>query len=113
MTIGFVQINLLKLTGGGKDDISKAGGIGLKEIVNHSEEIITQQTFDDPSGIGSRGHGIGIVDIKRMHRRIGLTSEYGAQTIHIQCTGSWRANLLMLMSHDSFIPAQPIAGTIH
>ncbi len=45
VTVRFMQIDLFKLAGSRQEDIRVTGGVGLEELVNDGEEVLTLQAF--------------------------------------------------------------------
>ena len=113
MTIGFVQIYVLKLAGRWEKEISIASRIGLEEFVHNRKQVVAHQSFNNLTRIRRRSHRVGVVDKKRVDRRVGLAYQYRPQAVHIQFSRHLWTDWLKVVRDGCPVPFQPIAGTIH
>ena len=70
MAVGLVQVGVLQLRRCRHQDVGVIGGVGLENLMDHSEQVFAQESGDDLAGIRADCDRIVVVDESRFHRRL-------------------------------------------
>ena len=83
MAVCEIQVGVLQEGGGGQQDIGVIGGVVLKLLEYHGEQVVAPQAAQNLVLVGRDGRGVGVVDHHGLHRRMVQAVERGTQLGHI------------------------------
>ena len=76
-----MHIPVFQLGGGGQQVVGVVGGVGLKVLQHHGEQVFAGKALHHPARVGRHRHRVAVVDHQRLDGRAELGTGWAQQVV--------------------------------